>query len=307
MMADQKLLSIVLTAHNCEAYLDKTLASLVDSLADLKEGYEIILISDASTDRTADILQQFAEHRAHAHLFQVDFRNIGKVRNYGVQQCSGDYITMLDGDDWLLPGALRDIVPFLAASRPDVLLTKLNEVHDDSDLNVSWDGLRPQSWSGHQAIKKYLIHKDIQAHFIGQFVKRELLSAHPFPAFRCYEDAFLFPTILTLSQNTVFSRHSPYLYFKRGNSLSNQIDNQKIDLLIEAMEETERVFGKQYANLLMCHWINIFHRYGQSMENSESRRKIISKIKSINSLSFLLDPAIRLSFKKKYLKVRNGK
>lgn len=307
-MVARKILSIVLTAHNCEAYLDKTLATLLISLAGLNEGYEIILISDASVDRTAEILQQFAEHYAHhTRLFQVDFRNIGKVRNFGIQQSLGDYITMLDGDDWLLAGALCDVVQFLAASQPELLLTRLNEKHGDSDLDISWTGLQPQTLSQQQAIKKFLIHKDMQAHFIGQFVKRELLLAHPFQPFYCYEDAYLFPTILSQCQHIVFSRSSPYLYFKHNNSLSSRVDSEKVELLIEVTEEMGRVFGYKYANLIACHWINIFQRYGRNMDNMPSRQKVIKRIKEISSISFLLDPAIRLSFKKKYLKIKNAK
>ncbi|WP_024527882.1 glycosyltransferase family 2 protein [Serratia fonticola] len=307
MMTARNILSIVLTAHNCETYLGNTLISLENSLEGLTEGYEIILISDASIDRTVEMLQQFAHRHAHARVFQVEFRNIGKVRNFGVQQCSGDYVTMVDGDDWLLPRSLHDITQYLTHRRPDLLLTKLNEVHGGNHQGISWSGLRPQPLLQHQAIKRFLFHKDMQAHFIGQFVKRELLVAHPFPEFKCYEDAYLFPTILSQSQNIVFSHRSPYLYFKRSNSLSSQIDEQKIHLLIEATEEMDRVFGSQYSNLVACHWITIFQRYGKSMQNAADRQKVVMRIKSIRPLSFLLDTAIRLSFKKKYLKVKNGK
>lgn len=306
-MSMQKVLSIILTAHNCDTCLGNTLLSLADSLDGLTEGYEIILINDASADNTGEMLQKFADNHSQTRLFQVDFRNIGKVRNFGVQQCSGDYITMLDGDDRLLTRSLRDIIQYLAHSRPDLLLTKLNEVYDNNFQSLSWTGLQPQTLSQHQAIKKFLIHKELQAHFIGQFVKRELLSANPFPEFQCYEDAYLFPTVLRQSYNIVFSQHGPYLYFKRANSLSNKVDEQKIHLLVEATEEMERVLGKQYSNLIACHWITIFQRYGQGMQNLLDRSKVIARIKGIRPLSFLLDPAIRFSFKKKYLKARYGK
>lgn len=306
-MAVRNTLSIILTAHNCDTYLGNTLASLENSLEGLTEGYEIILISDASIDRTVEMLNQFAHRNSLARVYQVDFRNIGKVRNFGVQQCTGDYITMVDGDDQLLPSSLRDITQYLHNSQPDLLLTKLNEVYNDKVQNITWSGLQPQHLSQHQAIKKFLIHKEMQAHFIGQFVKREQLLAHPFPEFQCYEDAYLFPTILSQNQNIVFSPHGPYLYFKRGNSLSSQIDEQKVHLLVEATDEMDRVFGNRYSNLIACHWITIFLRYGKSMQNVLNRQKVVLRIKSIHPLSFLFDPAIRLSFKKKYLKVKNGK
>ncbi|VAX77141.1 Glycosyl transferase 2 family protein [Serratia symbiotica] len=305
MMLGRKVLSIILTAHNCAAYLDQTLATLLSSLHGLNGGYEIILISDASIDRTVEILQQFSErHVCHTRLFQVNFGNIGKVRNFGVLQSAGDYITMVDGDDWLLAGALYDVLRFLEASEPELLLTRLNEEHGKRNLNVSWKGLKPQLLSQPEAIKKFLIHKDMQAHFIGQFVKRELLLAHPFLPFHCYEDAYLFPAILRNAKRIVFSRSSPYLYFKRRNSLSSQMDSEKIALLIAATEEMERVFGDRYADLIACHWINIFHRYAGNMHDMPHRQKIMKKIQGISSISFFLNFAIRLSFKRKYIKIK---
>lgn len=299
----RKTLSIVLTAHNCEAYLYKTLASIYPSLAGLKEGYEIILISDASVDRTAEILQEFANHHAqNTRLFQVDFCNIGMVRNFCAKQCIGDYITMIDGDDWLLAGALYDIIHFLSDSKPELLLTNLNEVYGEENLVTQWAGLKIEILSQPQAIKKFLIHKEIQAHFIGQFVKRELLLVYPFPEFHCYEDVYLFPTILSHCQEIIFSRTSHYLYFKHDNSLSSQIDVTKINLLVQATEEMERVLSCKYANLIACHWINILHRYNRNMNNTINRQKIIKRIKDIDLFSFLLDPTIRLSFKKNILR-----
>ena len=306
-MAVQRILSIVLTAHNCEAYLDNTLSSLVNSLIGFTEGYEIILINDASIDSTAELLQQFADSHSDTHLFQVDFTNIGKVRNFGVQQCSGDYITMIDGDDLILPHALAEIMGYLANTRPDLLLTHLHEIHDDDYQDIGWSGLRPIRLSPHQAVKKFLIHKDFQAHFIGQFIKRELLLAYPFPDFCCYEDAYLFPTILSNSQKIIFSRRGHYLYLKRNNSLSNQINEQNISLLIEATTAMDDAFGAQYANLIACHWINILLRYGRNIQTLRARQKVTERVKSIRTLAFLLDPTIRLSFKRKFLKVRHGK
>ncbi|AEW44236.1 glycosyltransferase [Serratia symbiotica str. 'Cinara cedri'] len=308
MIIDRKILSIILIAHNCESYLDKTLATLHCALGGLDQGYEIILISDSSIDRTVEICQQFTKrHANHTLLFQVDFCNIGKARNFGVRQCSGDYVTMVDGDDLLLVNSLFDVIQFLVASQPELLLTKLNEVRSNNNLDILWTGLRPQVLSQHQAIKKFLIHKDIQAHFIGQFIKRELLLAYPFPPFYCYEDAYLFPTILSHCQHIVFSCRSPYLYFKHSNSLSSSIHSEKLKLLIQATEEMERVLSHRYTNLISCHWINILLRYHQNIDSEPILQTVIKKIKAISSMSFFLDPNIRLSFKKKYFKIKNEK
>jgi glycosyltransferase involved in cell wall biosynthesis len=91
-----------------------------------------------------------------------------------VSLASGDYITMLDSDDRLKPCSLRDAVAFLKAQRPDMLLTRLLEARDIRKITAFWQGFTPVSFSQNEAIKRFLQHKEFQAHLIGQFIHRKL-------------------------------------------------------------------------------------------------------------------------------------
>ncbi|WP_336699830.1 glycosyltransferase family 2 protein [Pantoea dispersa] len=304
MMVPDYLISVLLTAHNSEKFLPDTLASLEKACHGVEQYIEFILINDASVDNTAALLDDFSRRHPQAKVFNIDYRNIGRVRNFGVQQCSGEYITMLDGDDQLLADALADIVRYLKSHRPDALFTALNEVYESRPEHITWQGLQAETLSRHQAIEKFLIHRDLQAHFIGQFIKRTMLLAHPFPDYTCYEDAWLFPEILVSSDAIAYSRQSPYLYFKRGNSLSSQLNKHKISLLVSATQHMDEVLQERYRNLLSCHWINIAHKHREALDNPDDRKQVIEAITKIRPLSFLFDSKIRTSFKKKYLALK---
>lgn len=297
-----KILSIILTAHNCEKYLDETLKSLDSALKHAVHDVEVILVCDSSTDKSAEILLAYTKRNNNAQYFEVDFKNIGKVRNFGVSKCSGDYITMLDGDDRLLDGAYEDIVRYLDSSKPDLLLTKLNEVYNENYTAFGWGEIKVTKWSQHLAIKKYLIHKDIQAHFIGQFIKSDILKKHLFPEFHCYEDAWTFPSILTNSLSIHYLSRGPYLYVKRSGSLSSSIDYEKIKILIGAIENMDKTFGKKYSHLSACHWINVQHKYSTIITDDDVREKIQTRLNGINIVPFLFDFNVRMSFKKKFIK-----
>ena len=90
-----------------------------------------------------------------------------------------------------------------------------------------------------------------------------MLLAHPFPDYTCYEDA-RFSRKSVSSDAIAYSRQSPYLYFKRGNSLSSQLDKHKISLLVSATQHMDEVLQERYRNLLSCHWINIAHKHRQA-------------------------------------------
>lgn len=297
------VLSIIVTAHNCEDYLGQCLNSILASSGELSGLSEIILIDDDSEDRTPEICRSFSQDHVNVTFYQVNLRNIGKVRNFALEKCKGQYVTMIDGDDQVIPDSLSDISLMLRERKPDAFLTRLNEVYDASQINSKWTGAVASSVTRHEAITKFLIHREVQAHFIGQFFRRDILSGLKFPEFRCYEDAYLFPFALARCTSILFSRSGPYLYFKRTGSLSANIDPEKVSMLIQATKQMTVAFGEGYENLIACHWINIQHRYNANIKDERDKLYVRKVLNQISSISFLCDPRVRMSFKKKYLRL----
>lgn len=92
------LVSVILAVYNIEKYLAQCVDSLVhQTLADI----EILAIDDKSTDNSRAILLQYA--KIHSNLRVIGLTsNVGlaSVRNIGLKEAKGEYITFLDGDDW---------------------------------------------------------------------------------------------------------------------------------------------------------------------------------------------------------------
>ena len=88
-----RTISFIVPAHNEEALLGATLEALSASARSLGEPHEIIVVDDASTDRTAGI----AAERG-ARVIHVNHRKIAAVRNAGAQASSGDFLFFVDAD-----------------------------------------------------------------------------------------------------------------------------------------------------------------------------------------------------------------
>lgn len=303
-MSRSPVLSIIVTAHNCEAYLERCLQSTIESAGETFDASEIILIDDSSEDGTSEICRNFSLIHTNVAFYRVNFKNIGKVRNFALEKCTGQYITMIDGDDEVIPNALSEIFSILTEQKPDVLLTRLNEIYTSSIKTCDWPSIKAYPVPLHKAITMFLVHREVQAHFIGQFFRREILNGMQFPEFHCYEDAYLFPSVLVKCSSILFSRNGPYLYFKRANSLSVNIDPEKVSVLIKATEQMTVAFGEGYQNLIACHWINIQHRYKADIIDERDRARVMEFLRGISAFSFLCDPKVRMSFKKKYLELR---
>lgn len=298
------IVSIIIAAHNCARHLNETLESLTSAIGESADCVEVIIVNDSSTDNTAEIIGSFVKENKITKSYFVSYKNVGKVRNFGIEQASGEYITMMDGDDRLLPNSICDIIKHLELAHPDICLTRLNEIRNNDTKGIEWTGVDTQELSQHEAIKAYLVHKEIQAHFIGQFIKSDILKKNHFPEYDCYEDAYLFPTVLKNSIKITFQPKGPYLYYKRENSLSSTVNKEKVKLLISTIEKMESEFGSKYTNLITCHWINIEHKYGKLLEGEQCRELVLNKIKQTSVILFILDFSVRTSFKKKLIRLK---
>jgi glycosyltransferase involved in cell wall biosynthesis len=89
--------SVVVTAYNSETFVKDAVESVLRQTLPVDE---VVVVDDGSSDRTGEIVKQFAE-RGVRYLYQ-DNQGPGAARNRGVNETSGELIAFLDADDiWL--------------------------------------------------------------------------------------------------------------------------------------------------------------------------------------------------------------
>ena len=90
--------SVIIPVYNTEKYLHHCLTSAINQT--LKE-IEIIVINDASTDKSLTIIQKFTEKDNRIHLINfTKNKGNGIGRNTALKKAKGTYILFLDADDW---------------------------------------------------------------------------------------------------------------------------------------------------------------------------------------------------------------
>jgi glycosyltransferase involved in cell wall biosynthesis len=103
-------LSIIVPAYNEAALLGATLAAIRGAADALGEPYELIVVDDASTDRTAAIA---IEHGA--RVVEVRVRHIAAARNAGARVAGGDLLVFVDADTIVPPRVLARAVAAVRA------------------------------------------------------------------------------------------------------------------------------------------------------------------------------------------------
>ncbi|MEU7367529.1 glycosyltransferase family 2 protein [Streptomyces hygroscopicus] len=95
-------LSVIVPFYNVQTYAPDTLRSL---RANAREDFEFILVDDCATDGTPEILERAERDLPGAVLVRHEKNGgLATARNTGLDRATGEYLTFLDGDDWLAPG-----------------------------------------------------------------------------------------------------------------------------------------------------------------------------------------------------------
>lgn len=107
--------SVIVAAYNQGPYLGEALDSI---LSQNGPTFEVIVVDDASTDNTPEVLGRYVGRVRTIHLMK---NNGGPAapRNVAIKAAAGEFIAIFDGDDVMLPGKLAEFVAFMDAC-PDV-------------------------------------------------------------------------------------------------------------------------------------------------------------------------------------------
>lgn len=97
-MENKIKISVIVPAYNVEKYIEKTLRSIMEQ--SLKE-IEIIVINDGSKDNTLTIIKKLMLEDSRIVLIDKKNGGVSQARNDGIRKARGEYISFIDGDDWI--------------------------------------------------------------------------------------------------------------------------------------------------------------------------------------------------------------
>ena len=103
-------ISLIIPIWNDEKFLNECLDSCLDQELS-KDDYEIICVDDGSTDRTPEILREYAERYPNIRIITKQHgRQFGSGRTIGYLAAQGEHIWFVDHDDIVAPGAIDDLL-----------------------------------------------------------------------------------------------------------------------------------------------------------------------------------------------------
>nr|WP_297703719.1 glycosyltransferase [uncultured Butyrivibrio sp.] len=91
--------SIIIPVYNVERYINKAITSVLEQEYD---DYEVILVDDGSTDSSGKVCDDVAEKHDKFKVIHQDNSGLSAARNIGISNAHGEYIILLDSDDFFV-------------------------------------------------------------------------------------------------------------------------------------------------------------------------------------------------------------
>ena len=158
------LISVVIPAYNHERFIGAAIDSVLEqSVAD----FELIIVDDGSTDRTAEVIKGYDDPRI-SYTWQENQDAFNTI-NRGMSMASGHYISILNSDDVYTPNRFESLLAHQEKTGAVCLFSDVIPISDDGDVfsdpNFGWN-----VW--HQKNRDYYYrHNDVYTGFLnGNFM-----------------------------------------------------------------------------------------------------------------------------------------
>ena len=135
--------SLIMPAYNAEKYICEAIDSVI---AQTYENWELIIVDDGSTDKTAEIIERY--HSNDQRIIVIHQNNSGTAaaaRNTALKYITGDYIQMIDADDCFQENLLAEFNNKLHTDPLDIIVPNCICFENDNKNDVFWEKDAPSN------------------------------------------------------------------------------------------------------------------------------------------------------------------
>lgn len=231
------LLSVIVTAYNIEAYIERGVLSVCGQTY---QNLEIIVVDDGSTDRTGEICDRLAAADDRVLVIHKENEGPAQARNVGITKAHGNYVGYVDGDDWIDPDMYEKLLGALIDQKADIAICRYRQVARDHTADGSLD--RAVLFEGQEALAAYVEEREefqIQNAAWNKLYRREILENVSFSAGKWYEDIMFATEALAQAGRCIYLDTALYNYIidREGSIMNRRINPRTFTDQIPAYHE----------------------------------------------------------------------
>lgn len=231
--------SVIVAIYKVERYLERCLESIIDQTY---QDLEIILVDDGSPDKCPEICDRYASCDKRVQVIHQNNQGSINARWNGMKLATGDFLSFIDGDDWLERDMYQEMVSLITNDDIDMVAIGYREINGDEIC------LKRHSLESGTYLNQELEMCKRKALFIGKFYEAGIAPAlwnklyrrttfvehisKPDSEIRMGEDAIItYPFIAASRGIAINNEYAGYNYRIIVDSMSRSFDGSFLDRL----------------------------------------------------------------------------
>lgn len=237
-------ISVIVPIFNVGRYLSQCIQSIVDQSY---QNLEIILVVDGATDRSLKICQYYAQKDRRITVLYETNAGSGAARNYGLKVATGEYVSFVDGDDFIGTDYLLHLYQSMKHFHSDIACDFYYRLDNHGNYSFYLYGNDPdqEKLEGVYTPQEWLTHNDTS--LIGQIfeqpwpklIKTSLFKNISFPQDSLGEDAMTMWKVHLAAHRISYINLADYCWrLTRSSASTNEyVDLHYLQNIIHAFEE----------------------------------------------------------------------
>lgn len=253
------MLSIIVPVKNQEKYLRKCMNSIIgQTYSDI----EVIVVVDSSTDCSLELCREYEKKDKRVKVIKVEFNDISRTRNVGLENVTGEIIGFVDPDDWIEPDTFAYMVNLKKRTHASIVCCGKQEVIGEEPL------IRPNNeviteFDSKAAIGLLVQENELRSHLWNKIYDRNLFQNIFFEEGRIYEDLMVMHQLFMKANKIVVSNQIFYHYRQHPESalartnLRKKLDachaaDSRLEVVSTKFPELREILLKQYKYQLLA-------------------------------------------------------
>ncbi len=210
-------ISIIVPVYKVEAYLDACVESLAgQTYRDL----EIILVDDGSPDNCGRMCDEWAAKDSRIRVIHQENGGLSAARNSGIKEASGDFISLVDSDDWISPEMMETMLGILDKTGADIAVCGWVNEYENEEREAD-EVLPGDHILTRQEALARLAEEEAVPYIVAwnRLCRRRIYDRVTFPVGKIHEDEYTAHEILGAAKSVVTVNSAFYHYRHRAKSI----------------------------------------------------------------------------------------
>ncbi len=248
-------LSVIVPIYKVEKYINECVDSLVNQSF---KNIEIILVDDGSPDNCPAICDEYAKQYNNVKVIHKKNGGLVSAKKAGVRLCCGEYVTFVDGDDWVENDYYEKVLSAINLYQPDIVSVNSHFIKEEGKKAVvcaknSYSGMYGRQMLEEEVFPEILSRPPFFSFGVipslwSKIIRRDILIdfiPNEPEEIKMGDDLAITLPCLLKAESVYFSDVCGYYYRQNPSSITHTFDSTapvRVDILLNYLRKTAEIY-----------------------------------------------------------------